>query len=249
MQFLKEHIHAVVGSAIFVAVAIILLLLLGFTTPLPLPEERGILIDFGGGGSLNAGASSSATSTHQNVSTQSSSNSGVTTQDIEEAPSMQSSASPNDNINRNNTPVESTSSTENTPTNRLQDRLGNSNMGNIFGDGTGRGNEGTGTGDGAPGLGIGSNGSGQGPGGIGGSLTGRRQVKRVEPAKKDNMFGKVILQIDVDDKGNVVFVTLVQSNCDPCTQSAIDAVKQWKYEAKPGSGTQTGTVTIIFDQK
>jgi TonB family protein len=249
MTFLKEHIHGIVWSAIFVIVSIILLLLFGFTTPVPIPEERSILIDFGGGGSSSAGASSSSRSTYQNASTQPSSNSGVTTQDIEEAASMQSSVVPNHNENQQTNTPENTPSVENTPTNRLEDRLGNSNIGNIFGTGTGRGNEGSGTGTGTPGFGTGSNGSGQGPGGIGGSLTGRRQVKRVEPEKKANMFGKVELEIDVDAKGDVIFVRVIRSNCTTCTQSAIDAVKQWKYETKPNSGIQTGPVTIIFDQK
>jgi len=245
MPFLKEHIHGVVGATIFAAATIILLLLLGFTTPLPLPEERGILIDFGGGGSLNAGASSSATSNYQNVSTRTSSNSGVNTQDIEEAPSMQSSDIPNNN-NKPNNSSEQTNASENTPNNRLG-RFGD--IGGALSGETGTGSDGTGRGNGNPGIGSGTNGSGNGPGGIGSSLSGRRQVKKVEPVRRDNSFGKVELEINVDEKGNITYISVVESTCPECTQSAIDAVKQWKYEPKANSGTQTGRVVIIFDQK
>jgi outer membrane biosynthesis protein TonB len=249
MSFIKEHIHGITGATVFVIIMLLLLFLLGFSTPLPLPEERGILIDFGGGGSVNAGASSQTASDTRNNVTQTPSNSGYNTQDMEDAPSLQTSDKPN----TNNTPT--TSATENTTTTTeqrpvLNDRLSGLNIGGaLSGGGTGTGTSGSGTGSGNPGLGDGINGSGRGPGGIGGNLTGRRQIKKIDPEQKENMFGKVELQITVDEKGDVSSISLVSTNCNECVPLAIAAVKQWKYEAKPGSGYQVGVVEIGFQPK
>jgi TonB family protein len=246
MTEVRKHIHGIIGAFLFKIITIALLLLFGFTTPLPLPPEEGILLDFGGGGNVNAGASSSASSNEQNASTQNSSNSGVNTQNFEDAASMQSSTIPNPlnpNTNNNTNNTESTS-----PSNPNADRLNNLFGGNVFGNGTGSGTSGDGSGSGNPGTGTGGDGSGTGPGGVGGSLDGRRQIKKVDPIAEANMFGRVVLKITVNEQGNVTDVSLVSSNCDRCVKAAIDAVKQWKYESKPGSGYQTGNVAIEFKQ-
>jgi TonB family protein len=115
-----------------------------------------------------------------------------------------------------------------------------------FGNGNGTGESGDGTGSGNPGDGNGNNGSGSGPGGYGGSLGGRGLLKQVDPPNQDNLEGTVKLKITVDENGTVTNVVLISSNCAQCTQLAINAVYQWKYEKKSGSGYQIGTVTIDF---
>ena len=246
MSFVKQHIHGIIGAIIFATIAILLLLLLGFTTPLPLPPEEGILLDFGGGGNIDAGESASTTSNEQNASTQNSSNSGVNTQSFEDAASMESSTFPNpfDNVsdNTNNESNEESTSTSNENTSNLPDFMNGMN----FGNGNGTGNSGDGTGSGNPGDGNGSNGTGLGPGGYGGNLGGRGLVKQVKPNNQDNLEGSVQLKITVDENGNVTSVSIVSSNCPQCTQLAINAVKQWKYEKKPGAGYQVGIVTLQF---
>ncbi len=247
MSFIKEHIHGVTGATIFLIIMLLLLLLLGFTTPLPLPEEQGILIDFGGGGSINAGASSHVSSNNSNSNTQAPFNSGYNTQNFEEAPSLTDSDIPNtSNAATTSTAQNPTTQEEERPV--LNDRLGGLNIGGALSGGIGTGTSGTGTGSGTPGLGTGTGGSGSGPGGIGGNLSGRKQIKKVDPARKENMFGRVELKITVDDKGNVSNIEVVNTNCNECVQPAKDAVAQWKYEAKPGSGYQVGLVTIDFQQ-
>jgi TonB family protein len=238
MALKKYSIYGIIGTILYLIGVVALLLLLGFTTPLPLPKEEAILIDFGGGGNIDAGASSPTTSNEQNASTQNSSNSGVNTQDFEDAASMQSSTTPNNNTNN----------TANTQTNPNADRLNNLFGGGIFGNGTGSGNSGTGTGSGNPGNGTGGDGSGAGPGGVGGGIGNRGLVKKVDPVGKDNMFGKVVLKITVNEQGNVTDITLVSTTCNECVQPAKDAVKQWKYESKPGAGYQTGQIVIEFKQ-
>jgi TonB family protein len=240
MIFVKQHIHGIIGATIFALIAILLLLLLGFTTALPLPPEEGILIDFGGGGNLDAGESASATSNEQNASTQNSSNTGVNTQNFEDAASMQSSTVPNPNDNNTNNETNSTSA------NQLNSNLANLLNVNMSGNGNGTGTSGNGTGNGNPGTGNGTDGSGTGPGGVGGNLGGRGLLKQVNPDNQDNLEGTVKLKITVDENGNVTTISLVSSNCNSCTQLAKDAVKQWKYEKKPGAGYQVGTVSIEF---
>ena len=68
----------------------------------------------------------------------------------------------------------------------------------------------------------------------------------LDPKNQDNLEGRVVLKITVDENGNVTNITLVSSNCNDCTQLAKDAVKQWKYAKKPGAGYQTGTVAVEF---
>lgn len=246
MSFVKQHIQGIIGAIIFAIIAFLLLLLLGFTTQLPLPPEEGILLDFGGGGNLDAGESASTTSNEQNASTQNSSNSGVNTQSFEDAASLQSSNVPNPNNdtedNENDDTNNETNSTTNQNTSHLPDFM--NNMG--FGNGSGTGESGDGSGNGNPGDGNGNNGSGSRPGGFGGSLGGRGLLKKVDPQNQDNLEGIVKLKITVDENGSVTSTTLISSNCAKCTQLAISAVNQWKYEKKPGAGYQIGTVTIEF---
>ena len=91
--------------------------------------------------------------------------------------------------------------------------------------------------------------SGSGPGGVGGSI-GSRKVAKVLPENKDNLTGTVKLKITVNEKGIVETAEPASgTNCSECVPFAIKAVKQWKYEEKLGSGTQTGVVTIEFKLK
>jgi len=91
---------------------------------------------------------------------------------------------------------------------------------------------------------VGGSGSGGGSGSIG-DLNGRIVVK-VEPDNKDNLTGMVKLEITVNEKGNVETVKVIQSNCSECTPLAIETVKKWKYEPKPGSGIEKGIVRFEF---
>ncbi len=248
-NWLKQHIHGVIGAILYIFLVIIMLLLLGFKTPLPLPQEEAILVDFAGGGNRDAGAFFSSTSSEQNASTQSSSISGVNTQNFEEAASMQSTNIPNPNEVQNTNNNNTVNTEENTTaTNPNADKINDLFSGNVFGNGSGSGTAGSGSGSGNPGTGIDGSGSGNGPGGLGGNLTGRRKVKTVEPIGQDNLTGRVVLKITVNEKGDVTDVSLISTTCDKCVKPAIDAVRQWKYEPKPGSGYQTGNVTVEFKQ-
>ena len=246
MSFVKQHIHGIIGSILFIIGVIILLLLLGFTTPLPLPPEEGILLDFGGGGNIDAGESSSSTSNEQNASTQNSSNTGVNTQDIEDAASMQASNVPNPFNSNSNSDANSESETTNTQ--QVNSNLTNLLNGTMFGNGDGTGTSGTGLGSGNPGDGTGGDGSGSGPGGYGGDVGGRAVLNGPKPPNQDNMFGEVKLKYNVNADGIVSDISIVSTTCSECNAIAIATLKKWRYEKKPGSGYQSGIVIFQFKQ-
>ncbi|MCF0206907.1 MAG: TonB family protein [Bacteroidales bacterium] len=254
MNYIWQHKEAFFGTAVFIIAVMLFLLLCGLKEPDPPYVEECILLDFstpttettlleqtGGGGNPDAGASNAIPQDNHNTSTQNSnsnsiSNQGFETQASEDAPTLQSGNEPSSET-PSPTPTPA-------PTSKTEGRI---NFGGIVG-GTGSGTSGSGTGSGNPGLGGGTgsgSGTGSGPGGSGGSI-GNRKVTKIDPVGKDNMTGTVKLKILVNENGVVESVTVVSTDCTECTKPAIEAVKKWKYEAKPGSGTQTGIVTVEF---
>ncbi len=239
MNFLKQHRGGVIATIIYHIILILILILLGFTTPLPLPEEKGILLDFGGAGSgtTDPGPAKPATSNAQhNASTQHTTpESGHLTQSSEDAPALPSS-------NEATTTHQSTNQSKQ-PISKIP------NMSGMFGGGSS--GDGQGTGSGLPGSGGdgSSMGSGGGPGGVGGGVGNRGIVKKVEPKQQPDMFGTVSLDFYVDERGNVSNISVKSSNCAACSELAISALRQWKYEAKPGAKLQTATVTFHFKQE
>ncbi len=76
---------------------------------------------------------------------------------------------------------------------------------------------------------------------LGDSVEIPKIVKKVEPlypdeAKKNLVQGVVVLEVITDVEGNVVGVKVLQSESSLLNQSAIDAVKQWKYEVMYRNG-------------
>lgn len=250
MNYLMQHKEAIIGTAIFIAAVLLFLLLCGYTMPDPPYVEECIVLDFttspienppapantsGGGGNPNAGASKATNPQPSDHITNPTS--GVLTGN-ESAPAMQEGSAPEQEV---------VDVPEQKPTSKTEGRV---NFGGLSG-GSGSGSSGSGTGGGNPGWGGGSGsggGSGNGPGGIGGSI-GNRKVTKVEPDHKEGMVGTVKLKISVNEKGIVETADPISNTCSECVSYAIAAVKKWRYEAKPGSGTQTGIVTVEFKQK
>ncbi|PLX08418.1 MAG: hypothetical protein C0596_06045 [Marinilabiliales bacterium] len=222
MAHFKKHIHGLLGSLLFIGFGTALLLLLGFTTPLPLPEEEGILLDFTSSGSSG---NTSENSDADNSSNNSSDASERVLNDISDNPFI-----PGNNIHESDV----------NPNQNMLDNLFNNafDYDNSNSDNNSNNND-------NPGI----NGDNNGPDSGYGELQGSRGFTRVDPESSDNMFGIVVLEITVDEKGNVSDVSLVSTTCDQCVKAAIDAVKKWKYEALPGSGYQIGKVSIDFRQR
>ncbi len=92
---------------------------------------------------------------------------------------------------------------------------------------------------------------------VGGRIREPKLVNRVEPtypvlAKQTHMQGVVIIDAVVDEQGNVVEAK-IRSGPPLLLQSALDAVRQWKYEPtylndQPVSVQLTVTVTFLLTQ-
>ena len=68
---------------------------------------------------------------------------------------------------------------------------------------------------------------------MGGNVQASKLIHRVEPdypelAKRARVQGIVFLRVTVDEQGNVADIEVIRGH-PLLTQSAVDAVRQWKY--------------------
>ncbi|GAB4108713.1 MAG: hypothetical protein Kow001_07040 [Acidobacteriota bacterium] len=88
---------------------------------------------------------------------------------------------------------------------------------------------------------------------VGGNVQSSKLIRRVEPeypelAKRARVSGIVLLQVTVDEQGNVTDVTIVRGH-PLLNQAAVDAVRQWKYSPTLLNGEPVpviATVTVNF---
>jgi TonB family protein len=97
-------------------------------------------------------------------------------------------------------------------------------------------------------VGAGQSGSGPVRFGSGGSLT---LVKKVIPTypplwQSARMQGQVVLDAIIHPDGTIGDVTVLQATNDAFAQSAIAAVKQWRYTAPGFEGILTVTVNFTL---
>ncbi len=89
---------------------------------------------------------------------------------------------------------------------------------------------------------------------VGGEVKPPRLIKKVIPiypkkCKEEGIEGTVILEATTDKKGNIVKVKVLRPTHPELDKSAIEAVKQWKYEPYIKNGKPravTFTVTVAF---
>lgn len=94
----------------------------------------------------------------------------------------------------------------------------------------------------------------QGPIRVGGQIKMPKLIRKVNPvypeiARKARIEGVVILEIIVDKQGNVRDIRVLRPLGMGCTEAAIEAVKQWRYEPSTLNGKPIeiqGTVTVNF---
>jgi protein TonB len=88
---------------------------------------------------------------------------------------------------------------------------------------------------------------------VGGNVQASKLIFRMEPsypalARQARVAGTVVLQVTVDEAGNVGAVRLISGH-PLLTQAAVDAVRQWRYSPTLLNGDPTSviaTVTIQF---
>jgi TonB family protein len=89
---------------------------------------------------------------------------------------------------------------------------------------------------------------------VGGNIQESKLIKRVEPiypetARQARVSGVVVLEVQVDEEGNVASVKVLRGH-PLLDQAAIDAVKQWRYKPTYFSGQPVpvvATATVIFN--
>jgi TonB family protein len=219
MKEIKKHLHGITGALVFLVSTMVVLMFFGFTTPLPLPDEEAVILDFSNSDLIEI--ESNGGSSGNNSDEDGSKTEKILYQSFEDSQFVPSG----DKIIVSD------------PSN---DRIDNLFRNPFQNDGK--------IGDGDSDNPNRGHGNDDGPDVISGKINSKRKVSKVDPTPKENSFGKVVLEITVNESGNVIDIKLVSSTCNDCVQPAKDAVKKWKYEAIPGSGFQTGTVIIEFKQ-
>jgi protein TonB len=88
---------------------------------------------------------------------------------------------------------------------------------------------------------------------VGGNVQSSKLIRRVEPeypelAKRARVQGIVLLQVTVDETGNVTDINIIRGH-PLLNQAAVDAVRQWKYSPTLLNGEPVpviATVTVNF---
>lgn len=98
-------------------------------------------------------------------------------------------------------------------------------------------------------AGVGQAGSGLVRFGSGGELTLIKKVQPVYPAlmQSARMTGQVVLDAIIHPDGTIGDVTVLRSTNDVFAQSAIAAVKQWRYSAPGFEGILTVSVNFTLN--
>lgn len=131
----------------------------------------------------------------------------------------------------------------------------NNQMSGLFGNGTGSGSRGNTTGTGTQGVPTGnaSHGKTSGVGGFGTYDLGGRGVGGgglVRPTYNVNADGRVVVDIIVDPKGNVVEATIGKGTTATNAtlhREALSAARKTKFNPVSTLGNQKGTITYMFN--
>jgi TonB family protein len=243
----KNKIISLGATILFHVLVIVLLLSFGLPYQVPPPPEQGVEIDSGDltdagnamvgdvGGSENEANSEENYSDDENVVTQNTENTAIT-------------ARPNvTKTNTNKKPKPTTTQEPKVDNNALfhKGSVKGNGSGNGKGNGTGVGN-GNGNGGGGTGHDVSGN-------GLSYNLNGRSATSLPKPRTNKQETGKVVVQIMVDQQGNVISAvaggrgtTLMDTNIwRTCEQAA----KKAKFTPKTNApDEQRGTITYKFVQ-
>lgn len=89
---------------------------------------------------------------------------------------------------------------------------------------------------------------------LGGNVLEGKLLRKIEPtypelARKARIAGMVILQVSIDEEGNVEEIRLLRGH-PLLNEAAVDAVRQWRYSPTLLNGEPVpvlGTITIVFN--
>ena len=252
MKLNKDDIYGIVGS---VAFHLFILLILGFTvlkTVVP-DEDGGILVNFG---NVNAAAGTfepkyTGQEPPQETTTPpppvpepkvETPKEDLVTQEIEESVAIEEA--------EKKRLAEERRKKEQAISNKVAGAFGiGSQEGNSQGDaGSGTGNQGS------P-FGNSDHGANEGVGGYGSFNLNGRSIGAgglPRPAYTIQEEGRIVINITVDPKGNVIFAEIGKgTNIDngSMRKSALDAAKRAKFNSISGANNQSGTITYLYKLK
>lgn len=231
----------IIATLFFHVAVIVILIFLGFKpAPPPFPEPSGIIISFG---NANQGIGDPKPPANQNQSQATNSQEENLTQNDVEAPALQEE---HHDQNQNNQTNNNTEQNQEQQINENALFHPSNNNGN---SGVTQGNGNQGDPDGDPNSNSPNN-FGQGTSGIFYSMGGR-SAQALPPPKypPGNVYGKVVLNIKVDNKGNVIGVSLGQGSTTINKNLLKEAkIAAWhaKFSTDATSIEQTGTITYNF---
>jgi TonB family protein len=264
MKLNKDDIYGLVGTLVF---HFIILLILGFTvlrTIIP-EEEGGILVNFG---NLNEAAGLFEPrytgevipqNTAPPIPPRTVTAEEVVTQDIEESVALNNEKKKKEEERKreeerrrreeaeNRRRAEEQRKREEAISNRVAGAFG---MGST--DESGQGDAPSGTGNQGSPFGNTDNGANEGTGGYGsfnlnGRTIGAGGLPR--PAYTAQEEGRIVINITVDPKGNVIFTDIGKgTNIDNASmrKSALEAAQRAKFNSIGGTNNQSGTITYIY---
>ncbi len=108
-------------------------------------------------------------------------------------------------------------------------------------------------------LGLSSVGLAKEPVRLGNSSKSLKIIKKVAPAypeeaKKQNIQGKVVLDVTVDEQGKVNAIKTIKTANPSLAETATKAIKQWEYaplllDGKPKAFIVTVTINFALDKE
>ena len=261
MKLNKDDIYGIVGS---VAFHLFILLILGFTvlkTVVP-DEDGGILVNFG---NVNAAAG-----TFEPKYTKE----DLVTQEIEESVAIEEAKKKKEKEEQRKKEEEKKRKEEAekerirkeeaekkrlAEERRKKEQAISNKVAGAFGigsqEGNSQGDAGSGTGNQGSPFGNSDHGANEGVGGYGSFNLNGRSIGAgglPRPAYTIQEEGRIVINITVDPKGNVIFAEIGKgTNIDngSMRKSALDAAKRAKFNSISGANNQSGTITYLYKLK
>ena len=243
MKLNKDDIYGIAGS---VAFHLFILLILGFTvlkTVVP-DEDGGILVNFG---NVNAAAGTFEPKYTGQEPPQ------------ETTPPPPPVPEPKEEAEKERIRKEEAEKKRLAEERRKKEQAISNKVAGAFGigsqEGNSQGDAGSGTGNQGSPFGNSDHGANEGVGGYGSFNLNGRSIGAgglPRPAYTMQEEGRIVINITVDPKGNVIFAEIGKgTNIDngSMRKSALDAAKRAKFNSISGANNQSGTITYLYKLK
>ena len=252
MKLNKDDIYGIAGS---VAFHLFILLILGFTvlkTVVP-DEDGGILVNFG---NVNAAAGTFEPKYTGQEPPQ------ETTPPPPPVPEPKVETPKEDLVTQEieeSVAIEEAKKKKEKEEQRKKEQAISNKVAGAFGigsqEGNSQGDAGSGTGNQGSPFGNSDHGANEGVGGYGSFNLNGRSIGAgglPRPAYTIQEEGRIVINITVDPKGNVIFAEIGKgTNIDngSMRKSALDAAKRAKFNSISGANNQSGTITYLYKLK